>query len=104
MPPNLGLVCITAAETIRYRTITRTNLLRLSEPQQQERLAQLYEHNLAVLNRAVDFCAARGLRLYRVSAHIFPFADTPLGQALLESYRPALQRTGQRIALNPAER
>ena len=74
--PQLGLVCITSSDAVRYRTTTRKQLLLLPELQQAEKLRQLYQQNIAVLNRALDFCNAQGIRLYRISSDIFPFADT----------------------------
>jgi UV DNA damage endonuclease len=94
--PELGLVCITASDEVRYRTTTRAQLLRLAEPDQELRLHTLYRHNLTVLNQAIDFCQREGIKLYRIPSNIFPFADTPQGEAILQSYAQGLQQTGLR--------
>jgi UV DNA damage endonuclease len=92
--PALGLVCITVSDAVRYRTTTRAQLLSLPEPEQRLRLQTLYRHNLDVLNRAIDFCTAQGIRLYRIPSNIFPFADTEQGETILRSYAQELRLTG----------
>ncbi len=94
--PQLGLVCITASDAVRYRTTTRKHLLLLPEPQQAEKLLQLYQQNIAVLNRALDFCRAQAIRLYRISSDVFPFADTEQGQMVLETLQAEVGATGDR--------
>ena len=58
--PRLGLVCITHSDEVRYRTVTRKRLLQFDAGEQKRRLRELYGANLARLNGALDFCAARG--------------------------------------------
>jgi len=94
--PNLGLVCITTSDAVRYRTTTRKNLLSLPEAQQAEKLLLLYQQNIAVLNRALDFCQAHAIRLYRISSDIFPFADTDQGQTILATLHEEIGSAGRR--------
>jgi UV DNA damage endonuclease len=94
--PALGLVCITISDAVRYRTTTRAQLLRLSEPEQRLKLHGLYRNNLDVLNRAIDFCTEQGIRLYRIPSNIFPFADTEQGEEILRSYTQELRLVGLR--------
>ena len=94
--PNLGLVCITASNEVRFRTTTRTQLQRLGEAEQATRLTEIYRHNLERLGHAIRFCLARRIRLYRISSDIFPFADTPLGREILLGFAEELRQTGQR--------
>jgi UV DNA damage endonuclease len=94
--PQLGLVCITASKEVRFRTTTRTQLLRLSEPEQVAKLADIYQHNLTRLSTALSFCLDHAIRLYRISSDIFPFADTPLGRDVLVQFYDELRQTGQR--------
>ena len=65
--PNLGLVCITTSDRVRYRTITRKRLLQLSDQEQRRALEELYSANLERLNAAIDFCEEQGIKLYRLS-------------------------------------
>ncbi len=97
--PNLGLVCITTSEAVRYRTLTRKRLLQFGITEQQHMLRELYADNLARLNRALDFCVAHDLRLYRMTSALFPFADDPLGADLLEELGDAVADTGQRALI-----
>lgn len=94
--PQLGLVCITVSKEVRYSTVTRKRLLQLSETEQAETLRNLYAKNLQNLNRAIDFCLNQELRLYRITSNLFPFADTELGEIILNDFNEELQKTGQR--------
>jgi UV DNA damage endonuclease len=94
--PKLGLVCITAAELIRFRTITRTRLLKLADADQREILRSLYQTNLARFQLALNFCHESNIRLYRMTARLFPFADEPMGAAILAELEQDLAEAGQR--------
>ena len=43
--PELGLVCITSSDEVRYRTVTRTRLLREPPSVREGILGDLYEAN-----------------------------------------------------------
>lgn len=94
--PQLGLVCITASKDVRYRTVTRKRLLQLSETEQEEILRNLYSENLQRLNQAIDFCIANEIKLYRLTSNLFPFADTELGERILNDFNEELFQTGER--------
>src|SRR5829696_1824093 len=96
--PRLGLVCITHSDEVRYKTVTRKRLLQFDAPEQKRMLRGLYAANLARLNGALDFCAGRGLRLYRMTSALFPFADDEAGADVLEEFAGELLRTGARAA------
>lgn len=92
--PKLGLVCITNSEEVRYRTITRTRLLQLDADHQRTTLDQLYRENIQRFRKALDFCVTHGIQLYRYTANLFPFADTPLGMEVLLGLQPQVQQLG----------
>jgi UV DNA damage endonuclease len=94
--PQLGLVCITHSDEVRYRALTRKRLLQFGAEEQRRMLRGLYAENLARLGRALDFCEARGLRLYRMTSGLFPFADDEAGRELLEEFRDAAAAAGRR--------
>src|SRR5918993_5056105 len=94
--PQLGLVCITHSNAVRYRALTRKRLLQLGADEQKRVLRELYAANLGRLNGAIDFCAARGWRLYRMTSGLFPFADDEAGEDVLEEFRAEIARTGRR--------
>jgi UV DNA damage endonuclease len=94
--PQLGLVCITASKDVRYKTITRKRLLQFSEPEQEDLLRKLYAENLQRLNQAIDYCLKNELQLYRVTSNLFPFADTELGERVLNKFDEELLKTGER--------
>ena len=83
---------------MRYRTVTRKRLLTFDADEQGRVLRELYAANLERLNRAIDFCRAHDLSLYRITSGLFPFADDPLGEDLLEEFRAEARRTGERAA------
>ncbi|MBW4577799.1 MAG: UV DNA damage repair endonuclease UvsE [Aphanothece sp. CMT-3BRIN-NPC111] len=94
--PQLGLVCITTSDKVRYRTVTRKRLLQLTPEEQEQVLRQLYMENLRRLNGALDFCDANNIRLYRLTSALFPFADTPEGEGVLNELSADLRITGDR--------
>lgn len=106
--PQLGLVCQTHDERIRFRTITRTALLALPAATRADRLRALYRHNVERLAAAVAFCRELGLHLYRIPSSLFPFSDTPDFAELLDELRPELaaigssaQHDGLRLVMHP---
>ena len=96
MPPHLGLVCITVSDAIRYRTITRKRLLEHEPDKQRQLLAELYRHNLQVLDNALRYCEKEGIALYRMPSSIFPFFDEDIGREVLAPFVPMLARSGAR--------
>ena len=94
--PVLGLVCITATELIRFRTITRTNYLKLSDEARELKLRELYTGNLAKLLEALEFCAVTGIRLYRMSSQLFPMSDLEdgVGQRVMLELGGRFQEVG----------
>lgn len=95
--PQLGLVCITSSDALRYRTITRKRLLALSADEAPRVLLALYQSNLEVLARAPRYCLELGTRLYRIPSFIFPFADLPIGIGLLQELGDELAAVGEQL-------
>lgn len=108
--PQLGLVCITASNRVRFKTITRKRLLQASPNEQTELLRSLYSENLKRLNAAADFCDEAGIRLFRMNSSLLPFSDMPVGADLLPEFAEFLQMTGKhfqssgiRVVLHPEQ-
>jgi UV DNA damage endonuclease len=76
-------VCITASDEVRFKTITRKRLLQLPINEQERVLQALYEENLRRLKLGIEFCDREDIRLYRMPSGLFPFADDPIGEAIL---------------------
>jgi UV DNA damage endonuclease len=94
--PELGLVCITNGDDVRYKTVTRKRLLEFDNTAQREKLREIYGENLNRLGKAVEYCKENGIRLYRLSSGLFPFADEPFGLEVLHEFREQLSATGKR--------
>lgn len=94
--PQLGLVCITSSDAVRYRTMTRKRLLQLDEVEQKSALRRLYADNLSRLDAAIDYCHAHDIRLYRLTSSLFPFADDPVGEDVLKEFSEVIAAKGQR--------
>lgn len=106
--PRLGLVCITVGDAVRYKSMTRTRLLRLSGAEQRQALTALYRNNLEVLRGALEYCDRARIRLYRVTSNLFPLCDEPAGTAVLEAMAdrlgeigPMAGRLGIRVVAHP---
>lgn len=96
MTPELGLVCISASKTVRFKTITRKRLLQLELAEQERLLRELYAENLRRLGSAIEFCVDRNIRLYRLGSGLFPFADDPMGAAILDEFAEGMSLVGER--------
>ncbi len=91
---NLGLVCITTTDEVRYKTVTRKRLLSFDETTQKETLRNLYSENIKRLRKAVEFCLARNINLYRMTSALFPFSDEAFGAEILEEFAGDLAEIG----------
>lgn len=108
MIPQLGLVCISASKSVRFKTITRKRLLQFDLIEQERLLRDLYAENLRRLGVAIEFCVAHQIRLYRLSSALFPFADDPMGAAVLDEFADGMKLIGEqalrsqvRLVLHP---
>ncbi len=109
-PPHLGLVCVTLSKEVRFRTMTRTRYLKLSEPEREGALRQLYVDNLKRLYGALTFCQRRNIQLYRLPSGLFPLSDLEdeVGAKILAEMSADLAGIGQqaqelgiRLVLHP---
>ena len=96
--PHLGLVCITFSKEVRFRTMTRTRYLKLSETEREIALKELYVDNLNRLNAAISFCQQHNIQLYRLPSGLFPLSDMEdgIGANILEEMSADLAVIGQR--------
>ncbi|MDQ9170707.1 UV DNA damage repair endonuclease UvsE [Oxalobacteraceae bacterium R-40] len=100
MIPQLGLVCITQSNEVRYRTITRKRLLQQTQTEQQALLAELYTSNLNQLHAALRYCKREAISLYRIPSSIFPFSDDDMGRDLLASMAEKMAAIGEWATAN----
>jgi len=97
---NLGLVCITTTDAVRYKTVTRKRLLSFDEPTQREMLCALYQENINRVGNAIEFCRANGINLYRLTSGLFPFSDEPIGAEVLDEFTDQLSVVGKKAINN----
>lgn len=78
--------------------MTRTRYLKLSEPERETALKELYTDNLNRLDGALTFCQQHQIQLYRISSNLFPLSDMEdgIGANILEAISPDLAGIGQR--------
>ncbi|WP_420594782.1 UV DNA damage repair endonuclease UvsE [Deinococcus sp.] len=96
--PAYGLVCMTLGPELRFRTITLKRYRSLDISERYAALLDLYASNTAKLTEAAAYCTARGIRLFRMSAALYPMLDLlddPTGTAVLDELAPALLAAGQ---------
>lgn len=96
--PAFGLVCVTSSDEVRFRTVTRTNYLKLDPAGRRAKLRDLYHDNTARLLRALEFCRQRHIRLYRMTSQLFPMSDLEdgVGAEILAELSSTLPEVGQR--------
>jgi UV DNA damage endonuclease len=70
-------------------------LLSVSGIERRRILRELYRDNIEVLRRALRFCDARALRLYRLTSSLFPFSDEPYGMRVLDTFHRPLREAGR---------
>ncbi len=99
--PQLGLVCITSSQAVRFRVITRARFLKLTPAKRRDALTELYADNLGRMFEALAFCNLHNIRLYRATSDPFPLCDEREGMAVLDAMRHQLAAFGRRAeALN----
>lgn len=95
---QLGLVCVSSTDEVRFRTITRTRLRSLEPARQVEVLRELYADNIDRLSRAIDFCLSLQIQLYRITSGLFPQSEEPPGYDVVTELAPALAAVGERAS------
>jgi UV DNA damage endonuclease len=74
---RLGLCCLFVEQTIKFRTATATNLLRLSAEERQHKLSQICLANAESLLSALQYCAHNHIGCFRINSHILPVKTHP---------------------------
>ncbi len=96
--PAYGLVCMTVGPELHFRTITLSRYRSLDAAARLAALRSLYADNTARLKSAAAYCAARGIRLFRMSAALYPVLDLigeGTGYDVLSELAPQLRAAGQ---------
>lgn len=99
--PAYGLVCMTVGPELHFRTVTLSRYRALPPAQRETTLHSIYAENIARVRVAAEYCAARGIRLYRLSSALFPMLDLAgddTGDAVLQALAPDLRLAGEAFA------
>lgn len=112
--PRLGLCCIFRAEPVRFRAVTATTLLRLSEAERLDRASQVCLHNAASLLESLHVCRRLGIGAFRILSPLFPrmthpeagysLDDLPAADAIRElcgRVRELARAEGLRLSFHP---
>lgn len=69
---KLGLCCLFHNEPIKYKTYTKTALLKLSDSDRNDKILNIISHNIKTLQEAIDYCYKNNIESYRFSSDLFP--------------------------------
>lgn len=69
---RLGLCCLFYREPIRFHNTTVTAMLRLKRPTALKKISGLCLANAESLYKALTYCAAHGIRAFRINSQILP--------------------------------
>lgn len=92
------MVCLSSEGSCSYRSITRTQFLKLSRREQADKLHELYWDNTQRLQWTLGYCDRRQIRLYRATSGLYPMSDEPMGRRVLESLPAVLSAVSRRAA------
>jgi UV DNA damage endonuclease len=92
---RLGLCCQFAEQPIKFVTTTVAALARLPRREQLARLAALGSANAESLLAALKFCAANGIRSFRIVSSILPVKTHPTAGYRIEELPGAAELVGQ---------
>lgn len=90
---RLGLCCQFIQEDIRFRTATATYLQKLIARGEDPLVyvGDIIKANIAALEKAIDFCAAKGILCFRISSDFMPVSTHPVCGYRLENLPDADQ-------------
>ena len=72
---KLGLCCLFHKEPIKFKTYTKTALLKLSDSDRTDKILSIISHNIKTLQEAIDYCSKHKIESYRFSSDLFPHFD-----------------------------
>lgn len=72
---KLGLCCLFHKEPIKFKTYTKTALLKLSDSDRTDKILSTISHNIKTLQEAIDYCVKNNIESYRFSSDLFPHFD-----------------------------
>jgi UV DNA damage endonuclease len=89
---SIGYACLTlGVRNAEYRTCRMENAT-------EEKLRELIQNNLRVLETVVDYNGKNGIRLFRISSDLIPFASSPVNTLpWWEAFRPEFDSIGEKI-------
>jgi len=72
---KFGLCCLFHKEPIKFKTYTKTALLKLSDSDRTDKILTVISHNIKTLQEAINYCCINSIESYRFSSDLFPHFD-----------------------------
>lgn len=91
---KLGLCCLFHNEPIKFKTYTKTALLKLSKADRTDKILSIITHNIKTLQQAIIYCYENNIESYRFSSDLSPHFDyisTVLDNLTIEKLFQAVQ-------------
>lgn len=92
---KLGLCCLFHNEPIKFKTYTKSALLKLSEKDRTDKILSIINHNIQTLQQAIIYCYKNNIESYRFSSDLFPHFDyvsTVLDESTIEKLFQSVQK------------
>lgn len=70
-----GLCCLFKKENIKFKTYTKTALLKLSKEEQLKKVESVVLNNICSLQKALTYCFENNIKSYRFSSDLIPHFD-----------------------------
>ena len=102
---SIGYACLNIGTP---NTNIRSVMQRNATP---EKLTEVTAHNLAALEKMIDYNIANDIRLYRISSDLIPFGSSPVNaldwpeihKEAFERIGAKIRKSGMRVSLHPGQ-
>lgn len=111
---NYGLCCLFHSADIKFKTYTLKNINKLNEESRdlaQEKIFSVWQNNITMLQKAINYCHSHTINSYRVSSDLFPHFYNLLDLGIIsesdiEQYRKKLsciKNPGIMLSMHPGQ-
>lgn len=101
---RIGYACLNEDTRLNYRSLRKNSLT-------EEKLREIIEHNLLVLEEMLLWNEKNQVFVYRISSDLIPFGSSPINKLAwdldykedFERLKTIIKRSGQRISFHPGQ-